>query len=92
MARAVLWGQRFVLLDEPTAALGVRESRQVLDVIDRLRNHKVGVLLVSHNLGQVAEIADRVVVMRLGRTIATKKMTETTAQEIVGLITGALEP
>ncbi len=90
IARAILWGRRIVILDEPTAALGVRESRQVLDVIKDLRNHEVSVIVVSHNMQQLMEVADRITVMRLGRTVATRVVRETTAEEIIGLITGAL--
>jgi ABC-type sugar transport system ATPase subunit len=90
IARAILWGRRIVILDEPTAALGVRESRQVLDVIKNLRNHNVSVVLVSHNMQQVMEVADRITVMRLGRTVATRVVKETTVEEVIGLITGAI--
>jgi ABC-type sugar transport system ATPase subunit len=90
IARAILWGRRIVILDEPTAALGVRESRQVLDVIKDLRKHNVSVIVVSHNMQQMMEVADRITVMRLGRTVATRVVAETTAEEIVGLITGAI--
>ena len=90
IARAILWGRRIVILDEPTAALGVRESEQVLDVIRDLRNHKVSVIVVSHNMQQLMTIADRITVMRLGRTIATRIVKQTQVSEIVGLITGAI--
>jgi ABC-type sugar transport system ATPase subunit len=90
IARAILWGRRIVILDEPTAALGVRESGQVLDVIRDLRRHDVSVIVVSHNMQQLMEIADRITVMRLGRTIATRTVKDTKVSEIVGLITGAI--
>lgn len=90
IARAILWGRRIVILDEPTAALGVRETAQVLDVIRDLRKHDVSVVVVSHNMQQLMEIADRITVMRLGRTIATRVVKETKVAEIVGLITGAI--
>ena len=90
IARAILWGRRIVILDEPTAALGVRESQQVLDLILRLKSHNVSVIVVSHNMAQLAEVADKVTVMRLGRTIATRTIADTSVQEIVGLITGAV--
>ena len=90
IARAILWGRRIVILDEPTAALGVRESGQVLDVIRDLRNHNVSVIVVSHNMQQMMTIADRITVMRLGRTIATRNVKQTQVSEIVGLITGAI--
>jgi ABC-type sugar transport system ATPase subunit len=90
IARALLWGRRIVILDEPTAALGVRESAQVLEVIRDLRKHDVSVIVVTHNMQQLVEVADRVTVMRLGRTIATRTVKDTSASEIVGLITGAI--
>lgn len=90
IARALLWGRRIVILDEPTAALGVRESQQVLDLIQRLREHGVSVILVSHNMQQLVTVADRVTVMRLGRTIATREVAKIDAQTIVALITGAI--
>jgi ABC-type sugar transport system ATPase subunit len=90
IARALLWGRRIVILDEPTAALGVRETEQVLDVIRDLRKHDVSVIVVSHNMQQVMSVADRITVMRLGRTIATRTVSDTKVSEIVGLITGAI--
>jgi ABC-type sugar transport system ATPase subunit len=90
IARALLWGRRIVILDEPTAALGVRETEQVLDVIRDLRKHDVSVIVVSHNMQQVMSVADRITVMRLGRTIATRTVNDTKVSEIVGLITGAI--
>jgi ABC-type sugar transport system ATPase subunit len=90
VARALLWGRRIVILDEPTAALGVRESEQVLEVIRDLRNHDVSVIVVSHNMQQLMTVADRITVMRLGRTIATRSVKDTKVSEIVSLITGAI--
>ncbi|MCB1498547.1 MAG: sugar ABC transporter ATP-binding protein [Bauldia sp.] len=90
IARAILWGRKIVILDEPTAALGVRETAQVLDVIRDLRKHDVSVIVVSHNMAQLMEIADRITVMRLGRTVATRVVKDTQVSEIVGLITGAI--
>jgi len=90
IARALLWGRRIVILDEPTAALGVRESEQVLNVIRDLRKHDVSVIVVSHNMQQLMSVADRITVMRLGRTIATRIVKDTQVSEIVGLITGAV--
>lgn len=90
IARALLWGRRIVILDEPTAALGVRETEQVLEVIRDLRKHNVSVIIVSHNMQQMMSVADRITVMRLGRTIATRVVKDTQVSEIVGLITGAI--
>ena len=90
IARALLWGRRIVILDEPTAALGVRETEQVLEVIRDLRKHDVSVIVVSHNMQQLMSVADRITVMRLGRSIATRTVKDTSVSEIVGLITGAI--
>ena len=90
ISRALLWGRRIVILDEPTAALGVRETAQVLDVIRDLRNHDVSVIVVSHNMQQLMGVADRITVMRLVRSIATRTVNQTEVSEIVGLITGAI--
>lgn len=90
IARALLWGRRIVILDEPTAALGVRETGQVLEVIRDLRKHDVSVIIVSHNMQQLMSVADRITVMRLGRSIATRTVAQTQVNEIVGLITGAI--
>jgi ABC-type sugar transport system ATPase subunit len=90
IARALLWGRRIVILDEPTAALGVRETGQVLEVIRDLRQHDVSVIIVSHNMQQLMSVADRITVMRLGRTIASRTVKDTEVNEIVGLITGAI--
>lgn len=91
VARAVLWGSKLVMLDEPTAALGVAQTKAVLDLILRLAKNGVGVLVISHNLSDVFRIADRIVVLRLGRTIATFKKKEVTPEKVVAAITGALQ-
>ncbi|WP_240615853.1 ATP-binding cassette domain-containing protein [Nakamurella deserti] len=90
IARAILWGRRIVILDEPTAALGVRESAHVLGIIGRLRDHGISVILVSHNMQQLVQVADRITVMRLGRTIATRDVAAVNPEHLVGLITGAI--
>ncbi len=91
VARAVLQGGRVTLLDEPTAALGVREGRKVLDIIVRLRAAGHAVLLISHNLETVFDIADRIIVMRLGQKVSDVRTTETTRREVVEMIVGAYE-
>ena len=70
VARAISWGRKVVIMDEPTAALGVRESRGVLELIRRVKERGIGVVLISHNIPQVFEIADRIFVMRHGRRSA----------------------
>ena len=67
VARAVAWGRRIVIMDEPTAALGVRESGQVLELIKEVRAHGLSVIMISHNLPEVFAIADRITVLRLGQ-------------------------
>jgi D-xylose transport system ATP-binding protein len=87
VARAVLWNSRVVILDEPTAALGVAQTRQVLDLVKRLASQGLAVVLVSHNLHDVFEVASRISVLRLGRVVGVYERAETTQQEIVGAIT-----
>jgi D-xylose transport system ATP-binding protein len=87
VARAVMWNNRVVFLDEPTAALGVAQTRQVLDLVKRLGDQGLVVILVSHNLSDVFEAADRITVLRLGRNVGVYEKTATTEQEIVQAIT-----
>jgi D-xylose transport system ATP-binding protein len=89
VARSVMWDAKLVMLDEPTAALGVAQTRQVLDLIRRLRDQGLGVVVISHNMADVFEVADRIIVMRLGRRVATFNVREATREEVVGAITGA---
>ena len=89
VARAVMWNSRVVLLDEPTAALGVAQSRQVLDLIRRLRDQNLAVVVISHNLADVFEVVDRIIVLRLGRRAGTFKIESTSREQIVSAITGA---
>jgi D-xylose transport system ATP-binding protein len=91
IARSMLGEPKVVLLDEPTAALGVAQTRQVLDLIKRLKEQGLGVILISHNLLDVFEVADRIVVLRLGRRVAAFKTSETTQEEVVAAITGGRE-
>ena len=87
VARAVLWNNRVVFLDEPTAALGVAQTRQVLDLVRRLGEQGLAVVLVSHNLNDVFEVADRITVLRLGRSVGVYEKDKTTVEEIVEAIT-----
>jgi D-xylose transport system ATP-binding protein len=89
IARSLLGEPRVVLLDEPTAALGVAQTAQVLDLIGRLRDRGLGVVLISHNLADVKAVADRVTVLRLGSNAGTFSMAGTTQEQIVQAITGA---
>ncbi|HEX3713380.1 MAG TPA: ATP-binding cassette domain-containing protein [Trebonia sp.] len=90
VARAAAWGKRVILLDEPTAALGVVQTRGVLDLIRRVRERGLGVVFISHSMPAVMEVADRVEVMRLGRRVATYRAKDTTMEELVGAMTGAV--
>jgi D-xylose transport system ATP-binding protein len=90
IARAANWGETLVIMDEPTAALGVRETAAVEELIRRLRDSGVTVLLVSHDMGQVMRVADTAYVLRRGRTAARRSIPDTTGDELVGLITGAI--
>jgi len=87
VARAVMWNNRVVFLDEPTAALGVAQTRQVLALVRRLAEQGIAVVLVSHNLVDVFEVADRISVLRLGRNIGVYERDKTNQQEIVQAIT-----
>ena len=88
IARSLLGEPKVVMLDEPTAALGVRQTRQVLQLIHRLRDRGLGVIVISHNLANVFEVADRIFVLRLGRKAGDFKVDETSHEEIVAAITG----
>ncbi len=92
IARSLLGEPKVVLLDEPTAALGVRQTAQVLALIKRLRDQGHGVVVISHNLADVFEVADRIVVLRLGRLAAVYDAKQTSNEEVVGAITGASDP
>jgi D-xylose transport system ATP-binding protein len=89
VARSVMWNSKVVLLDEPTAALGVAQTRQVLDLIRTLRDQGLGVVVISHNLADVFEVVDRIIVLRLGRRVATFDVHAATREQVVGAITGA---
>jgi D-xylose transport system ATP-binding protein len=87
IAKAVLWNSKIVFLDEPTAALGVAQTRQVLDLVRRLADQGRGVVLISHNMNDVLEVADRVVALYLGRVAAEVESKNSSVTEIVELIT-----
>jgi ABC-type sugar transport system ATPase subunit len=91
VARTVAWGRKLVMMDEPTASLGVEEQEKVGALVRTLAEHDLPVLLVSHNIAQVFEFADRIVVLRHGRRVASRRVQDTSREEIVGLITGALD-
>jgi D-xylose transport system ATP-binding protein len=89
VAKSILRQARVVLLDEPTAALGVVQTRQVLQLIRRLREQGLAVVVISHNLADVFEVVDRVIVLRLGRRVGTFDIKTATPEQIVAAITGA---
>ncbi len=89
ISRAVMWSAKVVILDEPTAALGVAQTEQVLALIRRLRERGLGVVVITHNLHEVFEVADRIIVLRLGRRVATFSHEGTSPEEVVSAITGA---
>jgi fructose transport system ATP-binding protein len=92
VARAAAWGRKVVILDEPTAALGVRETHQVLDLIRRVREHGISVVLISHSMQEVFAIADRIHIQRLGRRAAIVSPKTTVMSDVVAVMTGASPP
>jgi fructose transport system ATP-binding protein len=89
VARAATWARRVVIMDEPTAALGVKETRQVLDLIRRVRERGMPVILISHDMPHVFELADRIQIMRLGRRVAIVTPLTHSMPEAVAIMTGA---
>jgi D-xylose transport system ATP-binding protein len=87
VAKAVMWNSKLVILDEPTAALGVAQTHQVLNLVRRLAERDLGVVLISHNLHDVFEAADRITVLRLGQRVAVLERSATNQQEVVHAIT-----
>jgi fructose transport system ATP-binding protein len=90
VARAAAWARKLVIMDEPTAALGVKESGQVLELIKRVRDAGLPVILISHNMPHVFEIADRIHIHRLGKRVAVVDPKEHSMHEVVGIMTGAV--
>ncbi|WP_234542763.1 ATP-binding cassette domain-containing protein [Streptomyces shenzhenensis] len=91
IARSLLGDPRLLLLDEPTAALGFEQTTEVLDLVDRLRDQGLGILLISHNMGDVKALADRAAVLRLGRNNGFFDVSTTSQEQIVSSITGATD-
>ncbi|RFA17793.1 sugar ABC transporter ATP-binding protein [Subtercola boreus] len=92
IARASIWASRVIIMDEPTAALGLVQTAQVADLIRRTRDSGIAVIVISHSVPFVFDVADRIVVMRLGRSAATLPVVGTTHEDIVAAITGATVP
>jgi len=91
IARSMLGEPKLVILDEPTAALGVEQTAQVLDLVERLRERGHAVLLISHNMADVKAVADKVAVLRLGRNNGVFEVKSTSQEEIISAITGATD-
>lgn len=91
IARSLIGDPKVILLDEPTAALGVAQTAEVLNLIERLRDRGLGVIVISHNMADVQAVADRIVVLRLGRTAGTFRTSEATTEQIITAITGATD-
>jgi D-xylose transport system ATP-binding protein len=89
VAKTILRHPKVILLDEPTAALGVAQTRQVLNLIRRLRDQGLAVVVISHNLADIFEVVDRVIVLRLGQRVGTYEIGTTTPEQVVAAITGA---
>ena len=90
VARAVMWNSKVVLLDEPTAALGVEQTHQVKELIVRLREQGLGVVVISHNLADIFDVSDRIIVLRLGKRVATFQTHVSNPEQVVSAITGAV--
>jgi simple sugar transport system ATP-binding protein len=91
IVRAITWASRIVFLDEPTAALGVVQTRNVLDTVKRVRDKGIAIVFISHSMTHVLDVADRVQVMRLGTRVATIPAKDATVEQLVGAMTGALD-
>jgi simple sugar transport system ATP-binding protein len=90
VSRAVTWASKVVFMDEPTAALGVVQTRNVLDLIGRVRDQGLAVVLISHNMPEVFEVADRIEVLRLGERVARFRRGDVSMEDVVGAMTGAI--
>lgn len=91
LAKTVMFGKRIAILDEPTAALGVRESKMAMDLVRSLKDHGLSVIMITHNMQHVMNYCDRVMVLRLGRLAAVRDVKDVDGDALVGLITGATE-
>ncbi len=91
ISRSIYWNAKLLIMDEPTAALGVAEQKKVLDLVRLLRSQNIPVIVISHQMYDIFSVTDRLVVMRRGRKVAERITKETTPDEVVGLITGSEE-
>jgi fructose transport system ATP-binding protein len=92
LSKTVMFGKRIAILDEPTAALGVREAANAMALVSSLKDHGLSVIMITHNMQHVLNYCDRVMVLRLGRVVTTCDVKGLAADDLVGLITGAKEP
>jgi simple sugar transport system ATP-binding protein len=92
ISRSLYWDAKFLIMDEPTAALGIAEQKKVLDLVNRLKDQGIGIIIISHQLLDVFSVADRLVIMRRGVKVGERKTKETSQNEIVSLIVGAEAP
>jgi simple sugar transport system ATP-binding protein len=92
ISRSLYWDAKFLIMDEPTAALGIAEQKKVLDLVNRLKDQGIGIIIISHQLLDVFSVADRLVIMRRGVKVGERKTKETSQNEIVRLIVGAEAP
>jgi simple sugar transport system ATP-binding protein len=91
IGRSIYWNAKLLIMDEPTAALGVQEQRKVLDLVRVLRSQNIPIIVISHQLHDIFSVSDRLVIMRRGKKVAERLTKETTPDEIVGLIIGSEE-
>ena len=89
ISRSIYWNARFLIMDEPTAALGIAEQKKVLDLVGRLRSHGIGILIISHQMHDVFSVTDRLIIMRRGKKVAERITKETNPDEVVSLIVGS---
>jgi ABC-type sugar transport system ATPase subunit len=85
----VFWGKKIVILDEPTAALGIQEANKVLEMIRQLKERRISIIIISHNLQHIFKVVDKILVLRHGEQVGIREAHATTANEVVSLITGA---
>ena len=91
ISRSIYWDAKLLIMDEPTAALGVAEQQKVLDLVRTLKTQNVPVIIISHQIHDVFSVADRLVVMRRGKKVGERIVKETNPDEVVGLIVGSVE-
>ncbi|MDK2857164.1 MAG: ribose transport system ATP-binding protein [Verrucomicrobiota bacterium] len=89
ISRSIYWDAKVLIMDEPTAALGIAEQKKVLNLVNSLKSQGIGIIIISHQMYDIFEVADRIIVMRRGRKVAERLVSETDPDEIVGLIVGA---